>query len=150
MNSCTHDDWEPFIRRMVQHAIDLVNAPGSRVTLDEAFRRLAHLLSEDHFGIEVAKVNTSEVDSSLDDATMEYLNVGETYGVTICLTYDYQDGIALIVTSWGDWVESTEQWITCEHDHYKCPACGSYMCCSGDHTCDDCGEPNPFYEEDDE
>lgn len=86
----------------------------------EAFDKADELL--DHFGREHCTLEGTDDDSAA--ACMEYLNQGDTYALTLVLTDDYVNGIALLATSWGDWYEEAERQYCEEHGAIRCGYCG--------------------------
>lgn len=109
----------------------------------DAFDRLAKLLNEDHFGVEFCEFENFDDFSNEDPPTVYYLNTGETYSATILLTDDEVNGTELIVSSWGDWIEEQEAYISEQHDVVRCCHCSHWTHLNGKEwrevTCHSCG-----------
>lgn len=123
-------EWEECLVRMVDWANSLSVTPRA------AFDRLAKLLKEEHFGVEHCELdNWDDFDNPNEAPSMDYLNMGDTYALTLLLTDDYVNGVKLLITTWGDWYEANER-----HHHLE----------SGMIGCGYCGHHTPFlYGEDD-
>ena len=87
----------------------------------EAFEKAAELL--DHHGVESCSLDQDDYDC---DYCMEYLNQGDTYALTLVLTDDLVNGVALIATSWGDWYEECERHYCEENGAIRCAYCGHF------------------------
>jgi len=87
------------------------------------------------FGIE----GLSPQQTRIDDRSMEYLNTGNTYSLTLVCEDD-----KLEVTTWGDWYEQAEMDYCEENDVIRCGYCGEFTDCPDgidwhEIECDSCG-----------
>jgi len=105
-------DWADFLG---------IDGPDAFDTADELL---------DHFGRESCSVG---------DASMDYLNTGDTYSETLVLD---SDG-SLICTTWGDWHDAAEIEYREENDVVRCGYCGNftddYADDWHDNVCNTCG-----------
>lgn len=112
-------EWDELIDRFIDWATFLDVSPG------KAFRLFAKLFKEEHFGVErVILDHWEDYGSSMDEPTMQYLNMGDTYSTTLVLTDDYVNGVKLLKTSWGDWYEETERYHDEQFGYCGCGYCG--------------------------
>ncbi len=112
------EEWQSTLERLVDWANSMPT-----VTVNEAFDKIAELLKAEHFGVESCKLEGTNDDSAA--AEMRYLNMGETYALTLIVTDDYHNGEKLIVSSWGDWYEAAEQHYNEQHDTIRCGWCSN-------------------------
>ena len=133
------EEWRGTLERLVEWADFLgLNPP-------EAFRAIANILANEHFGVESTHLDNFEDMSPDDPPSMEYLNMGDAYATTLVLTDDYCDGVKLLVTTWGDWLESVEQFHMKREGYIRCCWCGHFTSFDYDHDdyhahdCEHCG-----------
>lgn len=69
------------------------------------------------FGVEYASL-----DNVSDGREMAYLNVGETYKLTLIVENDQFE-----LSSWGDWYEIAEQLHCIDTDSIRCAYCGEFV-----------------------
>ena len=116
------DEWEHTLNNLVAWAESIPS-----VTAREAFNKIAEILKKEHFGVEsISLEHFDDMDTSLEAPSMEYLNMGDTYALTLVLTDDYVNGVKLLVTTWGDWYESTEQHHCKEYGYVRCGYCSHF------------------------
>lgn len=86
------------------------------------------------FGVESVALD----DSDYSGRSIEYLNSGDTYDLTICR----EDGGAFFLSSWGDWIEQAEADRLEEDGEVRCGYCGAFTECAEewrDTVCGACG-----------
>ena len=135
-----HDDFDATLERMLEWANSL------NISKRQAFKRIAILMKQHHFGVEHIELdNYEDLASSYDEGpTAEYLNTGDTYSTTLMLTDDYVNGVKLIITTWGDWYEEQERWVYEHFSAVRCGYCGHFHVMEDDQSthdtkCDHCG-----------
>lgn len=75
---------------------------------------------------------------SCGDRELKYINLGDTYTITIC-----QENDKPFIDSWGNWYEQTEQDYELENDVIRCGYCGEFTPMDQedrrDVVCESCG-----------
>ena len=99
------------------HIIALVNEHGNG-DIEVADKLLTALHSDySSFGIECIS------EDEADFPTLLYLNMGDTYDLTICVE---EGSNTLFLASWGAWYEEKEREYCEENNEVRCSWCGSF------------------------
>ena len=114
-------EWQECLERLVDWANFLDLSPN------KAFRRIAELLKEEHFGVEHIELDHwDDFEDPNEPPSMKYLNMGDTYATTLIVTDDYVNGVKLMVSCWGDWYETNERHHQVENGRIGCGYCGHH------------------------
>jgi hypothetical protein len=117
-------EWERTLDNLTEWA-NYLDKHGM-VTKKEAFERIAKLLNDEHFGIEHIEIDNFSDMSPDSPPSISYLNMGDTYATTLILADDYTNGVSLLVSSWGDWMEECERHHCEEFGYIRCANCGHF------------------------